>query len=93
MAKPPEKSDTENPGIAAKIERFRQRCAAREAEIKNEILLWLEPRDHPGDYVSVTRALFDIALDRHVKVHEADGFDLIEAAYRRALKRSRGPIH
>ena len=90
MSDPTQKDD--DPVFAAKLANYRQRSAAREAEIKSAILAWLAPRDNAADDVSITRALFDIALDRHVAVHEADGFDLIEAAYRRALQRSRGPL-
>jgi hypothetical protein len=71
---------------------YRQRAAARVAEIKGAIMAWLEPRDSEADSVCVTRALLDIALDRHVAVHRAGGFDLIEAAYRRALQRWRGTL-
>jgi hypothetical protein len=74
------------------LKKFRERSAARVAEIKAAILKWLEPRDNVADSVSVTIALLDIALDRHVEVHHGDGFDLIEAAYKRALKRWRGTL-
>ena len=78
--------------VDAKVEKFRERSAARVAEIKGALMKWLEPRDSAADSVSITRALLEIALDRHVAVHDANGFDLIEAAYRHALKRSRGPL-
>ena len=76
----------------AKLKQYRQRSAARVAEIKGALMKWLEPRETEADAVCMTRALLDLALDRHVAVHDANGFDLIEAAYRRALKRSRGPL-
>jgi hypothetical protein len=75
----------DEPALAA----YRQRVAAKVAEIKGAILKWLEPRDNVGDSVCITNALFEIALDRHGAILEADGFELIEAAYQRALKRSR----
>jgi Arc/MetJ-type ribon-helix-helix transcriptional regulator len=78
--------------FAANLKKYRQRSTAEVNAIKAALTKWLESREHPGDYVSVTTALLDLALDRHVAVHEADGFDLIEAAYRRALQRSRGPL-
>ncbi|HZZ25710.1 MAG TPA: hypothetical protein VFE60_25540 [Roseiarcus sp.] len=78
--------------LAAKVEKFRERSAARVAEIKVALMAWLEPRADPADTVCVMNALLELALDRHVAVHEANGFDLIESAYRRALKRSRGPL-
>jgi hypothetical protein len=78
--------------LAAKVEKFCERSAARVAEIKGSLMTWLEPRDNVADSVCVTNALLELALDRHVEVHEANGFDLIESAYRRALKRSRGPL-
>ena len=78
--------------LNAKVEKFRERSAARVAEIKGALMKWLEPRDSEVDSVSITRALLELALDRHVAVHDASGFDLIEAAYRRALNRSRGPL-
>ena len=84
-------SDPTKPDEAA-LAAYRQRAAARVAEIKAAILKWLEPRDSVADSVSITRALLEIALDRHIEVHEANGFDLIESAYQRALKRSRGPL-
>jgi len=82
----------DDPAFAAKLEQYRQRAAAHEAEIKGAILAWLKPRDSVAYNVSITRALFDIALDRHVAVHHADGFDLIEAAYRRAVDKWRGSL-
>ena len=44
------------------------------------------PRDNPAYSVCITRALHELALDRHVGVHDANGFYLIQAAYRRALE-------
>ena len=70
----------------AALAAYRQRAAARVAEIKAAILKWLQPRDSIADSVSITSALLEIALDRHIGVHHADGFDLIEAAYGRALQ-------
>jgi hypothetical protein len=56
------------------------------------ILKWLEPRDNVADNVCVTTALLEIALERHVAVHHADGFDLIEAAYRRTVEKWRNTL-
>jgi hypothetical protein len=85
-------SDPTNKIDEAALAAYRQRTAAKVAEIKDALLKWLEPRDSEADSVCMTNALLETALDRHVAVHEADGFDLIEAAYRRALKRSRGTL-
>jgi hypothetical protein len=82
----------EKGALDAKVEKFRARSAVRVAEIKSALMNWLEPSDTIADSVCITNALLDLALDRHVEVHDANGFDLIEAAYRRALKRSRGPL-
>ena len=82
----------EKAALDANVEKLRQRAVAKEAEIKDALLKWLEPRDNVPDSVCVTSTLLDLALDRHVAVHDANGFDLIEAAYHRALKRSRGPL-
>ena len=78
--------------LDAKVEKYRERAAAKVAEIKGALMTWLEPSDTIADSVCITNALLELALDRHVQVHEANGFDLIELAYRRALKRSRGPL-
>jgi hypothetical protein len=86
-------NETDNDTVLdAKVEKYRERMAAKVAEIKDAILAWLNPRDSEVDSVCLTKALLDIALDRHVEVHEANGFDLIESAYRRALERRRGPL-
>jgi hypothetical protein len=82
----------EKAAFDAKVEKFRQRSAARETEINGALMKWLEPRDNVADSVCITRVLLDLGLDRHVEVHNANGFDLIEAAYRRALKRWRGTL-
>jgi hypothetical protein len=82
----------EKADLDAKVEKFRERSAARQAEIKSALMKWLEPRDNVADSVCITRVLLDLALDRHVEVHEANGFDLIEAAYQHALKRWRGTL-
>jgi hypothetical protein len=76
----------------AKLKAYRQRAAARVTEIRKDLAQWIEPRENEADDVSITRALLDTALDRHVGVHHADGFDLIESAYRRALERWRGKL-
>jgi hypothetical protein len=81
-------SEDEKADLDAKVEKFRQRTAAREAEIKAELMKWLGPRDNVPDSVSMTRVLMDLAFDRHVGTHDAAGFDLIESAYKRALKRA-----
>ena len=78
--------------LDAKVEKFRERSTARVAEIKGALMKWLETRESEADGVCITRALLELALDRHIAVHDGNGFDLIEAAYRRALKRSRGPL-
>ena len=78
--------------LDAKVEKYRERMAAKVAEIKGALMNWLEPRDSVADSVCITNALLELALDRHVESHQGDGFDLIESAYRRALKRSRGPL-
>ena len=82
----------EQAALDAKVEKFRERSAARVVEIKSALMNWLAPSDTIADSVCITNALLELALDRHVEVHEANGFDLIELAYRRALKRSRGPL-
>jgi hypothetical protein len=78
--------------FASKLEDYRRRMNAQVAAIKSALSEWLEPRDNVADSVCITRALLELALDRHVAAHEANGFDMIEAAYRRALKASRGPL-
>jgi hypothetical protein len=77
---------------AANVEKVCQRMAAQVAAIKATLVKWLEPRDNEADGICLTNALLEIALDRHIALHEADGFDLIEAAYRRALKRRRATL-
>jgi hypothetical protein len=72
--------------LDAKVEKYREQSAVRVPEIKSALTNWLEPSDTIADSVCVTNALLELALDRHVEVHDANGFDLIEAAYRRALK-------
>ena len=61
MSDPPADDDE-----AAKLERFRQRMAAKVAEIQGALLTWLRPRDSEADNVCITNALLDTALDRHV---------------------------
>jgi hypothetical protein len=82
----------EKAALDAKVEKYRERSAVRVAEIKSALMNWLEPSDTIADSVCITNALLDFALDRHVEVHDANGFDLIAAAYQRALKRWRGPL-
>lgn len=82
----------EKAALDAKVEKYRERSPARVADIKGSLINWLEPSDTIADSVCITNALLDVALDRHVEVHDANGFDLIEAAYQRALKRRRGPL-
>jgi hypothetical protein len=88
-----DKTDTtDEAALDAKVKKYRERMAARTAEIKGAIMAWLKPRDSVDDSVCITKALFEIAFDRHVEIHEANGFDLIESYYRRALERHRGPL-
>jgi hypothetical protein len=90
MSDPTAKDD--EAAFAASADKLRQRMTAKVAEIKGAIVTWLQPRDNEADGVCITTALLEVALDRHVAVHDSDGFDLIEAAYRRALERRRGPL-
>ena len=83
---------TDKAALDAEVKIYRERMAASDAEIKDAIMAWLKPRDSVADSVCITRALFEIAFDRHVEIHEANGFDLIEHYYRRALERHRGPL-
>jgi hypothetical protein len=78
--------------LPAKVKDYRVRMKAQVAAIKSALASWLEPSDNVADSVCITRALLELALDRHVAVHEADGFELIESAYQRALERWRGPL-
>jgi hypothetical protein len=78
--------------FAANADKLRQRMKVRVAEIKSALATWIEPRNSEADNVCMTNALLETALDRHIAVHEANGFDLIESAYQRALKRSQGPL-
>ena len=55
-----------------------ERSAARVVEIKSALMNWLAPSDTIADSVCITNALLELALDRHVEVHEANGFDLID---------------
>ena len=48
----------------AKVEKFRERSAARVAEIKGALLKWLEPHDGPADNVSIIVPCIEIALER-----------------------------
>ena len=80
--------EDEKADLDAKVAKFRRRTAAREVEIKAGLMEWLGPRDNVPDSVSMTRVLMDLAFDRHVKTHDAAGFDLIKSAYKRALKRA-----
>jgi hypothetical protein len=43
--------------LDAKLEKYRQRSAARVAEIKGALMKWLEPRETEADAVCITRAL------------------------------------
>ena len=63
--------------LDAKVEKYRERMAAKVAEIKGALMNWLEPRDSVADSVCITNALLELALDRHVESHQGDGFDLI----------------
>jgi hypothetical protein len=74
------------------VEKYRERVAARVAEIKAELTTELKPRDQSSDGVCITQALLELALERHVAVPDANSFDLIELACRRDLKRVRGPL-
>jgi hypothetical protein len=78
--------------LAEKVKDYRERTKARVTAIKRALIAWLEPHDDVADGVCITRALLELALDRHVAVHDADGFDLVESAYQRALERWRGPL-
>ena len=90
MSDPTNKDD--KAALASNVGKYRQRMAAEVAEIKGATLKWLEPRETLTNGVCITSALLEIALDRHIAVHGARGFDLIELAYRRALNRWRGTL-
>jgi hypothetical protein len=80
-------TDTE---FQKKVEAIRRGIDRRIDQLKRQLSCWIGQNDSPDDEVPLTNALLEIALDRHVAVHHADGFDLIEAAYRRAVDKWRG---
>jgi hypothetical protein len=53
---------TDEAALDAKVKKYRERMAARVAEIKGAIMAWLKPRDSLDDSVCITTALFEIAL-------------------------------
>jgi hypothetical protein len=85
-------SNGDDADLAANVDKLRRRMATKVTEIKGAVTACVEPLDNQADSVCITNALLELALDRHVALHEADGFDLIESAYRGALKRQRGPL-
>ena len=53
--------------LVAKVVKYSERMAAQVAEIKDTLKRWIKPHDNPASSVCITRALLDLALDRHVE--------------------------
>lgn len=65
---------------------------AKVAEIKHDLAQRLDETLSPSDPAEI--ALLELALDRYLAIHDdlADAFDLIQAAFRRVVRKHRGPL-
>jgi hypothetical protein len=50
-------TEEDEAALAGKVDKYRERMAARVAEIKGALMKWLEPRDSEADSVSITTTL------------------------------------
>jgi hypothetical protein len=79
--------------LAEKIARFRRGMQARVAAIKRGLVQWLDENTSSADHVEASKALLELAIERYLDLHdEEDTRDFIERAYRRAVRKRRGPL-
>jgi hypothetical protein len=79
-----------NPVMVEKITAYKKRCEARRAEIKRGLVHYLNGTTAPGDYTEVKIASSKwLYLDIH---DEDDALDLIQRAFRRVVRKRRGPL-
>jgi hypothetical protein len=80
--------------LARNIATIKRGVEARAAEIKRGLVQWLDETASPADNTPVSIALLELAFDRYLAIHDdpADAFDLIQAVFRRAVRKRRGPL-
>jgi hypothetical protein len=85
----------DNAHLDEAVAKYRKRMEPRIAKIKLEVRANLEKRtDMLGESVEVHSALLEMALDWFIVLHgEEDAHDLIECAFRRAVKRLKPKLH
>ena len=79
----------EKAALDTKVEKYRERSAARVAEIKGALMNWLEPSDTIADSVCITNALLDTSLMRWDDVRGR--YVLTGTGRRRIVEGSRAP--
>jgi hypothetical protein len=61
------------------------------AEIRRDLVQWLEETHASAESVPVSLALLETAFDRYLATYNPpDAFELIEAVFRRAVRKRRG---
>jgi hypothetical protein len=84
-------ADTD-PELAENIARFKRGVEARVAEIKRDLAQWLDQTATPADYTPVSIALLELAFERYLAIDDnaADVSDLVQAIFRRVVRKRKG---
>jgi hypothetical protein len=86
-----EPDDDERSRFAANAATIKRGVTIRVDEIKTNLAQWLDESTTPADHAAASVALLETAFDHYLDTHdESAAFELIDAAFRRAVQRRRG---
>jgi hypothetical protein len=80
--------------FAANAETIRRGLDAKIQATKDAIAKWTEARERPGNGGTITLALLELGIERHLDhfPDEKDATDLVHGVLRKVLHRRRGPM-
>jgi hypothetical protein len=81
-----------DPELAKNIARFRRGVETRVAGIKRDLAHWMDETTSLADYTPVSIALLELAFERYLAMDDnaADVSDLIQAVFRRVVRKRNG---
>jgi hypothetical protein len=80
--------------LAANVKTIRRGLDAKIQAIKSEIAQWAEANTQPGNGGTITLALLELGIERHLELFpdEKSATELVQGVLRKVLRRRRGPL-
>jgi hypothetical protein len=80
--------------FAANVETIKRGHDAKIQITKGEIARWAEDNARPGNGGTITLALLELGIERHLDLFpdEKEATDLVEGVLKKVLRRRRGPM-